>query len=85
MAFIYDFSFSFWYYLFNINKVKMYKIICNGKNLNYGKNNEVRYISDEQFNRWRNKRDDNKRPFYMDLSKWDGSGRLIITELKALL
>jgi hypothetical protein len=59
----------------------MYRVTCNGKNLNYGKQGQRILISNCHYNSWNTKRKKDNIPFYLPTAKKEGSGRLIIKEV----
>lgn len=60
---------------------KMYKVTCNGRNLNYGKDGVHKLISDIQFKMWERHKNKHEIPFYLTTAKYDGSARLIIRDV----
>lgn len=61
----------------------MYRVTCNGKNLNYGKRGVRRDISDSHYNGWMGTRQNPLEiPFYPHTARYNGSGIMTITVLE---
>lgn len=61
---------------------KMYKVVCNGKNENYGKDGEVIRISNNRFHAWKKSRNKDDIPFYPETAQKDGTDKLVIKNAK---
>ena len=57
----------------------MYRVTCNGKNLNYGKEGVRKDIADVHYNAWMGVRQNKfDIPFYPHTARYNGSGIMVI-------